>query len=93
MTGPKANLTLTDDEVRKVAGLSKLAVLDADLADVRGRLEAVLGYVECLRELSRRSQTEVKLLDSAVALAGWILLVRRPALSICADVHSCLRNT
>lgn len=51
MTGPKANLTLSDDEVRKIAGLSKLAVLDADLADVRGRLEAVLGYVECLREL------------------------------------------
>lgn len=51
MPGPPVNPTLSDDDVRKVAALSKLSVADADLARERGRLEAVLGYVERLREL------------------------------------------
>lgn len=51
MSGPPINPSLSDDDVRKVARLSKLAVADADLARERSRLEAVLGYVERLREL------------------------------------------
>tara|TARA_Y100001933_G_scaffold218696_1_gene227019 strand:- start:26 stop:415 length:390 start_codon:yes stop_codon:yes gene_type:complete len=51
MQGPPVNPRLSDDDVRKVARLSKLAVADADLDRERTRLEAVLGYVERLREL------------------------------------------
>lgn len=51
MAGPPTNPRLSDDDVRKVARLGKLAVADEDLERERTRLEAVLGYVECLREL------------------------------------------
>lgn len=51
MPGPPVNPSLSDDDVRKVARLSKLSVADADLDRERTRLEAVLGYVERLREL------------------------------------------
>lgn len=51
MQGPPVNPTLSDDDVRKVATLSKLAVADAAIDAERTKLEAVLGYVERLREL------------------------------------------
>ena len=51
MSGPPVNPRLSDDDVRKVAALSKLSVADADLNAERTKLEAVLGYVERLREL------------------------------------------
>jgi aspartyl-tRNA(Asn)/glutamyl-tRNA(Gln) amidotransferase subunit C len=51
MPGPPVNPSLSNDDVRKVARLSKLSVSDADLDRERTRLEAVLGYVERLREL------------------------------------------
>jgi aspartyl-tRNA(Asn)/glutamyl-tRNA(Gln) amidotransferase subunit C len=51
MQGPPVNPTLSDDDVRKVATLSKLAVADGAIDAERTKLEAVLGYVERLREL------------------------------------------
>lgn len=42
---------LTDDEVRKVARLSRLELTDERIREQRERLVAVLGYVERLREL------------------------------------------
>lgn len=51
MGSTPSNPTLSNDDVRKVAALSKLRVANADLDSERTKLEAVLGYVERLREL------------------------------------------
>lgn len=51
MPTPEDQPTLTDDDVRKVAALSKIAVADEDLAHERERLGAVLGYVDRLQNL------------------------------------------
>lgn len=42
---------LTEAYVRKIAKLSRLALTDAEVAEARASLGAVLGYVERLREL------------------------------------------
>jgi len=42
---------LSEAEVRKVAKLSRLELTDAEIAQSAGRLTAVLGYVDRLREL------------------------------------------
>jgi aspartyl-tRNA(Asn)/glutamyl-tRNA(Gln) amidotransferase subunit C len=42
---------LTNEDVRKVARLSKLLLDESQVDAERARLEAVLGYVERLREL------------------------------------------
>ncbi|USO00218.1 MAG: Asp-tRNA(Asn)/Glu-tRNA(Gln) amidotransferase subunit GatC [Phycisphaeraceae bacterium] len=46
-----ARPTLTNDDVRRIARLSKLELDDAQIETERERLAAVLGYVERLREL------------------------------------------
>lgn len=43
--------TLSADQVRKVARLSRLAVSDDRIEEYRAKLAAVLGYMERLREL------------------------------------------
>jgi aspartyl-tRNA(Asn)/glutamyl-tRNA(Gln) amidotransferase subunit C len=42
---------LSEDYVRKVARLSRLALSDAEVEDCRVRLSAVIGYMERLRGL------------------------------------------
>ncbi|MBS0195327.1 MAG: Asp-tRNA(Asn)/Glu-tRNA(Gln) amidotransferase subunit GatC [Planctomycetes bacterium] len=42
---------ISNEYVRKVANLSRLALSDAEVDEYRGRLAAVIGYVERLREL------------------------------------------
>ena len=42
---------LSADYVRKVARLSRLAVSDAEVAELQVKLSAVVGYVERLKEL------------------------------------------
>ena len=51
MPDPTPQPALTNDDVLKVAALSKLAVADEDLDRERERLSAVLGYVDRLRTL------------------------------------------
>ncbi len=42
---------ISNEYVRKVASLSRLALSDAEVEEYRGQLAAVIGYVERLREL------------------------------------------
>jgi len=42
---------LSAEQVRKIAALSKLAVTDTEVEELRGRLGAVVGYVDRLRGL------------------------------------------
>lgn len=42
---------LTEAYVRKIAGLSRLALTDAEITDAQASLGAVLGYVQRLGEL------------------------------------------
>jgi aspartyl-tRNA(Asn)/glutamyl-tRNA(Gln) amidotransferase subunit C len=43
--------TLSAEEVRKVARLSRLALSDAEVEQYRAQLASVLGYIQRLREL------------------------------------------
>jgi aspartyl-tRNA(Asn)/glutamyl-tRNA(Gln) amidotransferase subunit C len=47
-----AEKILSAEYVRKVAALSRLALTDAQVAQYRGQLSGVLGYVQRLRELN-----------------------------------------
>lgn len=51
MTNPEPAVSLSAEEVRKVARLARLALPEAHVARLRAELSAVLGYVERLREL------------------------------------------
>lgn len=42
---------LTLDEVRKIADLARLELSDAELAALAGQLDAILGYIDLLREV------------------------------------------
>lgn len=42
---------LSDEDVRRIARLARLALDEGEVADCRERLSAVLGYVERLRTL------------------------------------------
>jgi aspartyl-tRNA(Asn)/glutamyl-tRNA(Gln) amidotransferase subunit C len=44
-------VSLTDDEVRKLALLARLELSDEELAKVRPQLDSILGFVERLSEL------------------------------------------
>ena len=44
-------MSLTPDDVRKVARLARLELADADLARLRPQLSAILDYVDQLKQL------------------------------------------
>ncbi|MEM1069925.1 MAG: Asp-tRNA(Asn)/Glu-tRNA(Gln) amidotransferase subunit GatC [Planctomycetota bacterium] len=44
-------MSLTDDEVRKLALLARLEISDEEVARVRPQLDRILGFVERLSEL------------------------------------------
>lgn len=44
-------MSLTDDDVRKLALLARLELSDEELAKVRPQLDSILGFVERLSEL------------------------------------------
>lgn len=44
-------MSLTDDEVRKLALLARLELSDEELVKVRPQLDSILGFVERLSEL------------------------------------------
>jgi aspartyl-tRNA(Asn)/glutamyl-tRNA(Gln) amidotransferase subunit C len=44
-------VALSDNDVKKVARLSRLALDDAELAKLKGQLNAIVGYVEALQEV------------------------------------------
>jgi aspartyl-tRNA(Asn)/glutamyl-tRNA(Gln) amidotransferase subunit C len=44
-------VSLTDDEVRKLALLARLELSDEEVAKVRPQLDSILGFVERLSEL------------------------------------------
>ena len=44
-------MSLTDDDVRKLALLARLELSDEELARVRPQLDSILGFVERLSEL------------------------------------------
>jgi aspartyl-tRNA(Asn)/glutamyl-tRNA(Gln) amidotransferase subunit C len=45
-------MSLSPDDVRKVARLSRLAIPEDQIESYRAQLQAVLGYVERLREVN-----------------------------------------
>ena len=44
-------MSLTDDEVRKLALLARLEITEEEVATVRPQLDSILGFVERLSEL------------------------------------------
>lgn len=62
--------SLSIDDVRKVAKLSRLAIPDDQLEDYRSRLSAVLGYVQRLRELDLKNLEPLTTLSPPVNRLG-----------------------
>lgn len=51
MADPAASAALSAVDVRKVAALARLALTDVQVEEYRGRLSAVLAYIDRLRTL------------------------------------------
>lgn len=50
-------MSVTRDDIRKIAALAELAVDDAAAAELEGQLNRILGYVEQLGELPHEGGT------------------------------------
>ncbi len=50
---------ITDDDIKKLAALSRLGVEDAELEGMRAKIGSVLSYVEKLQELDTAGVPEI----------------------------------
>jgi len=48
-------MSITIDDVKKIASLAKLSYTESDLAKIAKELDAIVGYVEQLKELNVES--------------------------------------